>query len=189
MRRRRPYTPVTAPVAPSFSPYAGQSTQLQDPTPRMALSAPVRAPKRRRAGGRTVLVGDSLGVGTAPYLHAKANARVGRPSREGVRVLRSMKRRYGRVIFDLGTNDPSAHELARNVRKADRISGDATVYVPFVHGPKARQKNRAIRRLARNRRDVRAVRWNAPRGPDRIHATPQGYRRRARQIRRVLGER
>jgi hypothetical protein len=141
------------------------------------------------ARGKTAYVGDSLGVGTAPYLKSligkvKANVQEGRSSKSALHALRGMKG-YKRVIFDAGTNDPNAKRFAKSIKKADRISGDRPVYVPIVHGPKAHQKNVAARKVAKGSKDVRLVRWHAPLS-DGIHPGAAGYQRRALKLASVV---
>lgn len=134
------------------------------------------------AGGRLAYVGDSLGVGTAPYLRGRvggmmSNTRVGRSSASGLDALRAMHG-YGRVLFDLGTNDPSAGALGRSLRAADRVTGNAPLYVPTVHGPAAAAKNALLRRMAGG--DIHLLRTGSRGlGPDGIHYNAAGYRARA----------
>lgn len=130
-----------------------------------------------------------MGVGTAPNLKGvRANVVGGRTSASGVEALKQMLKRrdYGTVVFDLGTNDPNAGALRQSIHRARRLAPNARIVVPTVHGPKANRKNRLIRHL----NGVEVVDWaRRSRGllwSDGIHATPQGYRRRARLIGRHL---
>lgn len=136
---------------------------------------------RAQRGGKTAYVGDSLGVGTVPFLKGvKADVKVGRSSRQGVKALKRMGG-YDRVVFDLGTNDPDAKSFARSIRRADRLTGNVPIVIPKVHGPNAKAKNRALKRLAGG--DVRVV--NPGRrglGGDGIHYSRAGYRARARRV-------
>ena len=69
------------------------------------------------AAASVLYVGDSLGVGTSPYLRQQldgtalsVDAEIGRPSGVGVDVLRSeIAPEHDAVIFDLGTNDDPAN--------------------------------------------------------------------------------
>ena len=158
-----------------------------------AIFALVVSPSEGRAMARkprTLVVGDSLGVGTAPTLQkilqgrVDTDARVGRPSREGVAQLRRKMRggNYSRVVFDLGTNDSSARETKRSLRQAKRIVGNTPLYVATVNGPDAKRKNRAIRNSGAN-----VIDW-ASKGKttDGLHPTAQGYKGRARMFKRVM---
>lgn len=155
--------------------------------------ASTRTRQVRERPGATLIVGDSLGVGTAPHLKQQlggrvaANVKVGRPSTDGVRVLerKLSKRDFGRIILDLGTNDATAKELAQSVKRARELAPNAQIYIPTVNGPDAERKNRVLRRLAGG--NVHVVDWQAGLAPDGIHATPEGYRQRARQIAKAVG--
>jgi hypothetical protein len=157
--------------------------------------------RRRPQGlGRVLVVGDSLGVGTAPNLRRRlggvgADVEVGRSSAEGVRVLEQRLRdRHGAVVFDLGTNDPTANDLRRSLRQASNIAGDRDIYLSTVNGPDARDKNQLLKRFARRHENVHLIRGaqRIPTGPDGIHYSPQGYDARAqlyaRSIRRSGGQ-
>src|SRR5437899_1943412 len=85
----------------------------------LAFAAPAHAAER------VLYVGDSLGVGTTPQLEhlmggearIQGDSRVGRPSPEGVSVLRSLYSPGDHtVVFDLGSNDDMAQP---NVLAAD----------------------------------------------------------------------
>jgi hypothetical protein len=142
--------------------------------------------------GRTVLVGDSLGVGTSPYLQGvKANAVVGRSSASAVQALRPFVRagNVGTVVFDAGTNDASAGQLAQSIHRASRLAPDARIVAMTVNGPGAAEKNALLRQLASQGR-ITLVDWaKASRGlvgADGIHAGPRGYRQRAALIEAAL---
>src|SRR5437764_6059498 len=80
-----------------------------------------------RVGG-VLVVGDSLEVGTGPYLRRELagipltiDARTSRPSPEGVRVLRARLRPGDQiVVFDMGTNDDPSNpgQLASDLAAA-----------------------------------------------------------------------
>jgi hypothetical protein len=149
-----------------------------------------------QASAKILYVGDSLGVGTAPQLrlpHVDADTRVGRTSAEGVRVLRSRLRRGHRmVVFDLGTNDYSAPELARSLQRARRISGNRPLFVFTINKPGARPFNVALRRFAADARRVSLIDWRSVAAArhllaaDGIHADASGYRRRAGLLARAI---
>jgi hypothetical protein len=90
-------------------------------------------------------VGDSLGVGTSPYLRQQldgtalsVDAEIGRPSGVGVDVLRSeIAPEHDAVIFDLGTNDDPAtpDALAADLAAARDIAGDRCLVVATLNRP------------------------------------------------------
>jgi hypothetical protein len=144
-------------------------------------------------------VGDSLGVGTLPGLAGRpglaieGDARVGRPSSEGVAVLRARLRpRHRVVVFDLGTNDWSVPELTKNLGRARRQAGARPLVVFTVNKPGAPPFNRAIRRFAARSSGVVLVDWHAVawRGhllaSDGIHSSATGYAHRAALVAAVL---
>lgn len=174
--------------APALAQILAQTSQA----PQAGQEAPqtTRQPVQpQQSTGRTVLVGDSLGVGTSPYLGGiKSDAVVGRSSASGVQALRQFARGgdVGRVLFDLGTNDASASQLAASIRQAQHIAPDATLYVPTVNGPDADHKNALLRHLAQDGRITLIDTSGLATGPDGIHLTATGYRRRAALIRQAL---
>lgn len=138
-------------------------------------------------------MGDSLGVGTAPNLQGRVRANVvgGRSSASGVQALRQLLRKKpaDTIVFDLGTNDPNRGALRQSIRQARRMADGAHIVIPTVRGPHAAAKNRLIRHLD-DSPDIEVVDWAAAPdrlvSGDRIHATPGGYRRRARMIARAI---
>jgi murein DD-endopeptidase MepM/ murein hydrolase activator NlpD len=146
--------------------------------------------------GKTLVVGDSLGVGTAPYLQERlgavdANVKVGRPSSVGVSVLQQKLQGggYDNVVLDLGTNDAGPRELRRSIEQAKRLAGPGVnIYVPTVNGPRAREKNRVIKEMAGG--NVHVVDWASKASglaADGVHATSRGYRTRAQMIAQAIG--
>jgi hypothetical protein len=140
---------------------------------------------------RTVVVGDSLGVGTVPYLQralggpVRADVRVGRSSSDGVNALsRLLRGGADQVVLDLGTNDGSAQQLRQSVRRAQSLAGNRPIYIPTVNGPGAAQKNAMLRRLAGG--NVHLVNWAGQSrglvGGDGIHASGRGYQQRAQIV-------
>lgn len=138
--------------------------------------------------GRTAYVGDSLGVGTLPYIRRSvrgaidANVVGGRSSANGLAALRELLRGhdYKRILFDLGTNDATAAQLKHSLRVADRISGSTDIFTSLVHGPHAAAKNAVLRRYAASHDDIHLLDPGRQGiGPDGIHYSPSGYRRRA----------
>ena len=150
--------------------------------------------------GRTLYIGDSLGVGTEPSLkkllggHVDANVVGGRSSENGIAALKAMygKRGYQNIVLDLGTNDMTAGQLEQSVRRAQKIAPNARIYIPTLNGPFAtRQKNRVLQRLAAASPNIELVPWRSNSGGhlagDGIHATAQGYQARAHLIAQTMG--
>jgi folylpolyglutamate synthase/dihydropteroate synthase len=135
---------------------------------------------------RTLNVGDSLSVGTK-LRGAKVDARVGRSSREAVQVLKRKlaKGGYDTVVFDVGTNDGSAGELAKSIREAKRAAGGRKIVMATVNGRDAQAKNRVIRQSG-----VQVVDWASKSkgltAGDGIHASGKGYQKRERMLREAL---
>lgn len=160
--------------------------------------------------GPVLVVGDSLEVGTGPHLRRElasvpvtVDARRGRPSSEGVRVLRERLRpNHKVVVFDLGTNDdPSrAASFARNLATVRDIAGDrclvaSTLTRPPVNGVSVAAMNRTVRDFVDATPDARLNDWEAAvRGnpallaADDVHATPAGYAARARLVAAAIEE-
>ena len=153
----------------------------------------------RRTTGALTLVGDSLNVGTEPYLREAlpgwridAHDRVGRTTREGVERLRALRGALPRiVVVSLGTNDPdgSEGEFSRLVDEAIAIVGprrcllwativrDGTRRTPFAN---------VLQEASAAHPNVRLVDWalmvaedGSLLAADLVHGTPEGYRRRA----------
>src|SRR3954462_14139796 len=94
------------------------------------------------ATGPVLVVGDSLVVGTTPYLRRelggvslRSDGRTGRPSSEAVSVLRQQFNGSDRVVvFDAGTNDDPAQpgRLASDLDAARSIAGSRCIVVATV---------------------------------------------------------
>jgi lysophospholipase L1-like esterase len=146
------------------------------------------------------VIGDSLGVGTEPYLETalagvdvSTDARTSRTSSQGLAVLaEEIAPADEVVVFALGTNDdPAAPQvLADNLARAASIADGrclvvATVARPPLNGVTDTGLNAAIRAFASAAPDVRLVEWeNAVAAEpgmlsDGVHATPDGYALRA----------
>jgi hypothetical protein len=148
-------------------------------------------------GGSTLVVGDSLGVGTTPYLKKDlggsfaSDTKVGRPSSQAASILvqKMASGNYSRVVFDAGTNDGSAKQLAQSISRVKQAAKGADVYIPTVRGPGAAQKNKVIRQAAGG--NVHVVDWagqsNGLVGGDGIHASGQGYQTRAQMLAQAMG--
>jgi hypothetical protein len=158
-----------------------------------ACGAFLVGPATAGAAEPILYVGDSLGVGTSPYLDSTpagrtldVDAEIGRTSTEALSVLRA-KLRPGHevVIFDVGTNDWSPRTLARNLSRARKLSGRRLMIVLTMNKPGVGPFNRAVRAFARSTDDVALIPWHSMAarkhllGGDGIHANASGYRRRA----------
>ncbi len=154
-------------------------------------------PTKYAQGGQTLLVGDSLGVGTKGPLAdlikgLTSDTQVGRRSDEALDILKKKLRDvYQSVIFDVGTNDASAEALAKSLRKARNLLGnDQQLFVPTVRGPEADAKNRAIRNFAKRNDNVTVIPWagvdNVTLDSMGIHPNASGYQRRAELVARSV---
>ena len=164
----------------------------------LAVLTPATIPAS--AGASVLYVGDSLGVGTSPYLRSQlggtgleVDAEIGRPSGVGVDVLGSLiAPEHDVVVFDLGTNDdPAAPEaLASDLADARGLAGDrclvvATLNRPPLNGVPVDGLNRAVTSFAASDPNVSLVDWHgvAEENPDLlidgIHADAEGYALRA----------
>ncbi|HEY2638193.1 MAG TPA: hypothetical protein VGI54_12425 [Solirubrobacteraceae bacterium] len=166
-----------------------------------SLALVALAPAAPAAGAGVLVVGDSLAVGTAPYLKhelkgipIRFDVKVGRPSPEGVRLLqRELRPDDDVVVFDLGTNDaPSVPAvLSADLARVKRIVGSRCIVVATVNRPPVGRittsgLNAALRAFAAASDNVLLVPWHdeaqAPGvlGPDHTHATAAGYAARGK---------
>jgi lysophospholipase L1-like esterase len=174
------------------------------------LVAPSGVGAARLPYSRTLLVvGDSLTVGTRPYLPAflrgwriRQEVSISKQASEGPSTLRRYGRRLSRVIFvNLGTNgDPRAvGPFVSAIRGVMRIAGPrrcvvwSTIVRPPVGGASYRAINAALAREGTRRRNLILFRWTrlAGRhpywfGPDHVHVTATAYRIRARAMARDI---
>ena len=168
--------------------------------------AAATATDARVPGSRTLLVvGDSLTVGTRPYLHhwlgrwhIHTEASVSKQVTEGPGTLRRYGSHLPRVIFvNLGTNgDPRAVSLfVHAIRSTMRIAGKhrcvvwSTIVRPPVAGHSYARLNRALTTEAVRRPNLMLFRWvrlarRHPSwfGPDHVHVTASAYNVRARAM-------
>lgn len=166
---------------------------------------------RAQAGsGRVLIVGDSLAVGTKPYLGAMLAGRElswdaldGRTTPQGLTGLRAGVRavRPQAVVVSLGTNDgPDPGRFADRIRRVLAAAPiDACVVWATINRPPRKGPydglNRVLRRAAvRDPRMVlvdwdRAVARGAVRLPDGLHPDAAGYRHRSRMIAHALTHR
>jgi lysophospholipase L1-like esterase len=171
---------------------------------------PASGAKTHRPGSRTLLVvGDSLTVGTRPYLHhwlgrwhIHTVVSISKQVTEGPGTLRAFGRRLPRVIFvNLGTNgDPRAVSLfRRQVRRTMRIAGPrrcvvwSSIVRPPVAGRSYHDLNLTLADEASKRPNLMLFRWAklARRhpswfGPDHVHVTASAYNVRARAMARTI---
>jgi lysophospholipase L1-like esterase len=172
----------------------------------IVLVSAAAAGAARVPGSRTLLVvGDSLTVGTEPYMqrnlrrwHIHQRVAISTQVTEGPGILRSYGRHLPRVIFvNLGTNgDPRATgTFLSAIRRTMKIAGPrrcvvwATIVRPPVAGASYRRLNRVLADQARKRPNLILFRWarlarRHPNwfGPDHVHVTGAGYQVRARAM-------
>lgn len=156
---------------------------------------------RLEGSGGVLVVGDSLEVGTSPYLDdhlpgvpLTVNAEGGYNS---IQIFDLFQDSYDPaqsvIVFDAGTNDNPATPqiLAGNLEAVAAAIGNRCMVVPTVNGPTfggvdSSGLNRVIERFAAARPGTQVPDWAGlvrahPEllQPDGIHATPQGYDVRA----------
>jgi dienelactone hydrolase len=162
-----------------------------------AASDPDPAPA---ATGPVLDVGDSLSIGTTPYIRRELgvpvtnDGRVGRPSSEAVGVLRGLLGSQRVVVFDAGVNDDPGQpsRLASDLASVRSIVGGrclvvATLSRPPFRGVTVDGLNRAVRQFAAGASNVRLVDWRSAAlanpglmNSDGVHPTPSGYALRGR---------
>lgn len=157
-----------------------------------------------RAGDSDVLVvGDSLAVGTQPYLPGLLADRTlvsdvqgGITTPQGMRLLRIALRTVAprTVVFSLGSNDgPDPQRFADRIRRTLALLSPRTCVVwSTIIRPRRKGDYRRLNRVLHTvkRRDPRvvlvdwehAVTGGAVSLPDGLHADPDGYRYRSAMI-------
>ena len=168
----------------------------------LALAAPATAHGLSR---RLLVNGDSLAVGTRPYLPKELrgwrviqSTAVSRHAFEGADVLRAYGRSLPRVIHvSLGTNDdPNTVDVFRAaIRAVMQVAGPRRCVVwtnivrPAVAGASYAGLNRALAAESRPRENLRVVNWarmvrEHPQwlAGDGVHVNVDGYRARAKAI-------
>jgi lysophospholipase L1-like esterase len=180
----------------------------------IALSVLLCAPASAEAlslSRRLLVNGDSLAVGTKPYIPRELDGwkvtqstAVSRHAHQGADVMRGYGRKLPRVIHvSLGTNDdPSQVEGFRaSIEEVMEVAGERRCVVwtnivrPPYKGTSYDGYNRALARADRERHNLRVVNWArmVKRNPewladDGVHVSAEGYRARAtavaRQVRR-----
>ena len=162
----------------------------------------VRAP-------RVFVNGDSLAVGTRPYLpralagwHVRQSASISRQAGEGAAVLRAQGERLARIVFiSLGTNGSAGATayFRSSIRAVMHVAGPqrCVVWANIVRPGAYERLNAVLARENRRRRNLLVYDWARVArahpewfGSDGVHPTATGYRVRAagiaRQIRRCL---
>jgi lysophospholipase L1-like esterase len=170
----------------------------------MLIAVPPRdargAPAPQVAPPTVLIVGDSLAVGTEPFLGQLLNqrdlswdARSGRTTPQGLLALRADLRNLApqTVVVSLGTNDGSnPQRLASRARRLLRIvPPTACVVWPAIIRPPRKGAyhglNRVLRDLARRDHHLAVPAWDhaVNRGsvvlPDGVHPDTDGYRYRS----------
>lgn len=160
-------------------------------------------PAARAAGGDVLVIGDSLAVGTQPYLapmlgdrNLVADVRNGITTPQGMRMLRMSLRRTAprTVVVSLGTNDGGdPRRFADRLRRTMALlASDTCVVWPTIIRPRRkgpyRPLNRMLHRLKKREPRLVVVDWeHAVKGgavslPDGLHADQEGYRYRSTMI-------
>jgi lysophospholipase L1-like esterase len=167
------------------------------------------APAASAAEQSLLVNGDSLAKGTAPYIppelpewRVTQSTAVGRHASEGDDVMRRYGSQLARVIHvSLGTNDNPGdvdgfRDSIADVMKAagrDRCVVWANVVRPPYRGVSYRGYNRALADEASRRENLHVLNWvrMVRRHPewlakDGVHASPAGYRARAKAAARAV---
>jgi lysophospholipase L1-like esterase len=175
-------------------------------TSALALVLALAAPASAEALSRRLLVnGDSLAVGTKPYLpqvlrgwKVTQSTSVSRHAFEGAEVMRAYGRALPRVIHvSLGTNDdPNQVDAFRAaIRDVMEVAGPHRCVVwtnivrPAVAGASYAGYNRALAVESRPRQNLRVVNWarmvhQHPEwlSGDGVHVNVDGYKARAKAV-------
>ena len=176
----------------------------------LLLAAALAAPASAEASNRRLLVnGDSLAVGTQPYLPRELgrwkvtqSTAVSRHAYEGAGFLRAYGRGLPRVIHvSLGTNDDprSVSAFRAAIREVMSVAGPrrcvvwANVVRPPVVGASYAGYNRALAKESRPRSNLRVVNWARMvrensywLAGDGVHVSAEGYQVRARAVARSV---
>ena len=171
------------------------------------LAVVFTAPAGADVPKRLFVFGDSMAIGTEPYLpgelpgwRVKQDNDVNRAARTAAAALRDRGEHLSRVIhISLGTvDDPRRpRRFRRAVRRAMRVAGPercvawTNIFRPAPPGlPRWTRLNRVLAREARERDNLVIVDWYSMAkahpewvsGHDGTHVDERGYRRRARAV-------
>ena len=158
-----------------------------------------------RPGGRVTLVGDSLNVGMEPYLGDRLDGwtilvddAVGRSGQQGLAELRALDGALAPVVVvSLGTNDVQTdvagfRDLVEGVI-AQAGPRRCVVWSTVWRGGPNLAFDGVLRDAARRHRNLEVADWAGLVGgspellaPDGVHATPEGYARKAEQVARIV---
>jgi lysophospholipase L1-like esterase len=157
----------------------------------------------RAADSDVLVVGDSLAVGTQPYLTdlladrtLVSDVQGGITTPQGMRLLRMALRTVAptTVVFSLGSNDgPDPQRFADRVRRTLALLPASTcvVWSTIIRPPRKgdyRRLNRVLHTVKKRDPRIVLVDWeHAVTGgavflPDGLHADPDGYRYRSAMI-------
>jgi lysophospholipase L1-like esterase len=170
--------------------------------------APASSAHHRHQRPLVLVDGDSLAVGTKPYLpgdlrgfNVRQSASISRHASQGVALLRGLGRFPRVVVMSLGTNDdPRAVGAFRSaVRSAVHLAGrrHCVVWPNIVRPPLAGAGyagyNRVLADENRRHRNLRVVKWtrivrrrSLALSADGVHPDADGYKVRARAIAREV---
>ncbi|HVU72456.1 MAG TPA: GDSL-type esterase/lipase family protein, partial [Mycobacteriales bacterium] len=192
-------------AATSAAPHQGRATRTPPPTRAARAGAAASASVVPTAhltsapAGGVFVVGDSLALGSAPYLHTvftpaavEQDLREGRGTAEGARVV-AAHGGDGVIVASLGTNDDPRTQIFRPAAEAlvaaarGRCLVWATVARPGdVDGVRWSNVNAIIREEAAAHPNVVVVDWAAEQSAhpswvegDDVHLTDAGYQARA----------
>jgi lysophospholipase L1-like esterase len=176
----------------------------------LAAAAPSTGVPVDAARTRNLLVnGDSLAVGTAPYIpralrrwRVTQSTAISRHAFEGASIMRAYGRRLPRVIHvSLGTNDDPRNlsGFRAAIRAVMAVAGPrrcvvwANIVRPPVAGASYAGYNRVLAQESRPRKNLRVVDWArmVRENPhwlagDGVHVTAAGYQYRARRVARSV---
>jgi len=175
----------------------------------LALSAPTAhasAPEGVDVkNSRVFIVGDSLTVGSAPYLRRKlgpevrsvtVDAQVGRFTGPGISKLKTKRAKKSQIwVVALGTNDsPSKSQTRKNVKEVMRHAGNRSViWVNVVRPGGYGGVNRILSKADNARDNLSVLDWAAVIRSksslltgDRVHLTSYGYKIRAKLTKRAV---
>lgn len=158
--------------------------------------------------GGVLVVGDSLEVGTSPYLDQylpdvplTTNAEVGLSSTAIADLfVEDFRPSQSVIVFDAGTNDdPSTPEiLATNIAKVAEMADGRCLVIPTIHAPPVNGvdqagKNRVIQSFASSHAGTQVPDWAGAiearpelLGEDNLHPNAEGADYRARLIARGI---